>query len=81
MNKIEYRKDGAPETQVREVEAIGYRFGERDLVVCIDVADLTDEDKEILQTLREEYIESLYEAGFSSSFRSFHADSIEGVIE
>lgn len=78
MNKITYIKDNK-DVSTREVEPIGFTFQKRDLVLCIDVSNLDEEQKAILQSIRDDYIDTLYDFGFGTNMRSFHLDGIEEV--
>lgn len=78
MTKLVYTKDNN-DVSTRDVEPIGFTFDERDKVLCIDFNGLETEDKEILQDIRRNYLDTLYKAGFAKNIRSFFLDSIEVI--
>ena len=78
MTRFKYTKDNK-EVSDREVEPIGFKFGDRDTVLCIDTSSFSPEEKEHLEQIRQFFLNDLYDAGFSNSIRSFHYDSITEV--
>lgn len=78
MVKFKYTKDNK-EVSYREVEPIGFKFADRDTVLCIDTSSFSSEEKDHLEQIRQLFLDDLYDAGFGSCIRSFHYDSITEV--
>ena len=80
MPKIIYRKDSG-DVSNRDIVPIGFNFGDRDTVLCIDLSKskAKEADKALLSEIRDDFIDSLYEAGFQSDIRSFILENIEDV--
>lgn len=78
MTKLVYTKDSG-EVSTRDVEPIGFTFDDRDKVLCIDFNGLEAEDREILQGIKRNYLETLYKAGFAKNIRSFFLENIEVI--
>jgi hypothetical protein len=78
MTHFVYKKDNG-ETSERDVVPIGFKFGDRDTVLCIDLtnSENKDSDMTLLEEMRTKFINELYEAGFSRDIRSFHIDGIQ----
>ena len=79
MPRFVYRKDNGEES-VRTVIPVGYKFGDRDKILCIDVSDASVDDIRHLDELHQEYLEKIKDAGFYNKFRLFFVDGIEEVI-
>ena len=78
MTHFIYKKDSG-ELSEREVIPIGFDFGDRDKVLCIQVSEDTDE--KVLEDIRNRYLKDLYDHGFARNIRSFFLDGIEELIE
>ena len=82
MIKFNYKKDNG-DTSERDVIPIGFNFGDRDTVLCIDLSQSDNPalDEKTLEQIRQHFLDELYDLGYGSSIRSFHADSISGVTK
>lgn len=78
MTKLTYTKDDGDKS-TRDVEAIGFNFGERNKVLCIDYKGLTQADRDILEDVRRNYLDDLYHMGFGKNIRAFFLDNISEV--
>jgi len=79
---LKYRKDNG-DVSDREVVSVGFDFGDRDKVLCIDLSDFTgnelQERKKIVEELRKEFIKSIYDSELKGNFRSFFLDNITEI--
>jgi hypothetical protein len=75
MTHFVYKKENGEVTE-RDVEPIGFTFGDRDKVLCIDYNGLDEEDKVELEHIRKSYLKMLYDGGFGNNIRSFFLDNI-----
>ena len=80
MTSIVYCKDNG-DRSTRGVIPIGFIFGERDKVLCVQTDGMDEEELNELKTVKEEYLKELYELGFGADIRSFFVDGIEEVLE
>ena len=82
MAHFRYTKDSGAVSD-REVVPVGFDFGERDKVLCIDLSDYKgqelEERKRIVEQLRKDYIESIYASDLRGNFRTFFLDGIEEI--
>ena len=80
MTHLRYTKDNKS-TSNREVVPVGFDFGDRDKVLCIDLSDYKGQEleqrKRIVEQLRKDYIESIYASDLRGNFRTFFLDGIE----
>ena len=82
MTHLVYRKDNGEESE-REVVPVGFDFGDRDRVLCIDLSEFKGDElaerKKLVEELRREYIKSIYASDLRGNFRSFFLDNIEEI--
>ena len=78
MTHFVYEKDNGEKSE-RDVIPIGFKFGDRDTVLCIDLtnSESKESDKTLLEEIRTKFINELYDSGFASDIRSFHLDGIK----
>ena len=80
MPHFTYTKDNG-EVSKRNVIPIGFNFGDRDKVLCIDITDATPSEIKELEDWRAAFIDNLKEFGFGNRFRQFFLDGINEVSE
>ena len=80
MAHLRYTKDDNSVSD-REVVPVGFDFGDRNKVLCIDLSDYRGQElekrKRIVEELRKEYIKSIYASDLRGNFRTFFLDGIE----
>ena len=84
MTHLIYRKDNGSES-TREVLPIGFYFGERDKVLCIDLSQYAGAElvkrKKIVEELQAEFIKSIKDSDLDKDFRSFFLDNITELTD
>ena len=82
MTHLRYTKDSG-DISDREVVPVGFDFGDRNKVLCIDLSDYNGQELEkrklIVEQLRKDYIKSIYASDLRGNFRSFFLDGIEEI--
>lgn len=82
MTKLVYRKDNG-DTSKREVIPIGFHFGDRDSVLCLDLSRYDAKERErrkkIAEELRKEFIKAVQYSDLQEDYRSFFLDNIEEI--
>lgn len=84
MTHLIYRKDNGDESE-REVLPVGFDFGDRDTILCIDLSRYSGYElakrKELMESLRSEYIRAIKDSGLGNDFRSFFLDNITELTD
>lgn len=82
MTKLTYRKDNGDESK-RNVTPIGFNFGDRDTVLCLDFSKYTGSEltrrQKVADELRKQFIKAVRDSELDSDYRSFFLDNIEEV--
>lgn len=78
MARFVYTKDSG-DVSDRDAIPIGFIFDDRDKVMCIDMAEVSDKERRVLEDIRREFLNTLYQNGFK--IKTFFLDGITNVRE
>ncbi len=69
------------DTSERDVIPIGFYFGSREKVMCIETTNLSKDDLSELEAIRLRYLEDLYKNDFAPYIKTFFLDNMFEISE